>query len=165
MGQCEFVINLELHVNIVYIVIKFHVNILCCNDKLHVNNVYPDLKRHYNGAWCAYTAACATHNVLCWQVPCSLKWCEVKFHVNIVCCSLKTVNTLCHAVNSHFHALCCRLLLGFRRKEVDRIKVPPPSLGGKILTRAPEEVNFVRKAAHLSSDNVRQELQQGVALL
>jgi hypothetical protein len=50
MGQCEFVINLELHVNIVYSVIKFHVNIPCCNAKLHVNNVYSDLKRHDNGA-------------------------------------------------------------------------------------------------------------------
>jgi hypothetical protein len=159
MGQCEFVINLELHVNILYIFIKFHFDILYCNAKLLVNYVYSDLKHHDNAAWCVYTAADATHNVLCWQVPCSMKWCEVKFHVNIVCCALKSVNTICCAVNSHFHALCCRFLLGFRSKEVDRVKVSPLfPLGGKILTRALEEVNFVRKAAHLSSDRVRQKL-------
>lgn len=165
MRQWEFAINLVLHVNIVYSVIKFHINILCCIAKLRVNNLYSDLKRHDNGARCAYTAAYATHNVLCWQVPCSLKWCEVTFHVNIVCCSLKTVNTICRAVNSHFHALCRRLPLGFRRKEVDRIKVPPlpPPLGDKTLTRTPVEVNFVRKTAHLSSDNVLQELLQALA--
>jgi len=49
MGQCEFVINVELHVNNVY-GIKFHVNILCCNAKLHVNYLLSDLKRHDNGA-------------------------------------------------------------------------------------------------------------------
>jgi hypothetical protein len=65
MGQCEFVINLELQVNISYIVIKFHINILYCNAKLHVNNVYSDLKHHDNAALCVYTAADATHNVLC----------------------------------------------------------------------------------------------------